>query len=84
MGMVVGDYMAKVPSFLMQCLMYQWASDDPCEIKVKVFGHTQARLRDRVPITVQPFSLAGTDAAAYLRSAAARIYSADCAANLAA
>jgi predicted O-linked N-acetylglucosamine transferase (SPINDLY family) len=70
--------------FLMQSLMYQCAWDDLDTIKQRVLTETRRRLADGLPITVQPFSLAGTDAPADLRLAAARSYSAYCAANVAA
>ena len=68
--------------FLMQSLMYQCAWDDLGEIKDRVLAETRRRLADNQPITVQPFSLAGTDAPADLRLAAARSYSAYCGANV--
>ena len=68
--------------FLMQSLMYQCAWDDLGEIKRRVMDETRRRLRDGLPISVQPFSLAGTDAPASLRLAAARSYSAHCAASV--
>ena len=68
--------------FLMQSLMYQCAWDDLGEIKRRVMDETSRRLRDGLPITVQPFSLAGTDAPPPLRLAAARFYSAHCAASV--
>jgi len=70
--------------FLMQSLMYQCAWDDLDAVKQRVLAETRRRLADDLPITVQPFSLAGTDAPADLRLAAARSYSAHCAANVAA
>lgn len=66
--------------FLLQSLMYQCAWDDLGAIKQRVLSETNRRLRDGVPITVQPFSLAGTDAPPAMRLAAARSYSAHCAA----
>lgn len=68
--------------FLMQSLMYQCAWDDLGEIKRRVLHETSRRLREGLPITVQPFSLAGTDAPPALRLAAARSYSAYCAASV--
>ncbi len=72
-----------VAPYLMQSLMYQCAWDDLGRIRQRVLDETRARLRDGLPITVQPFSLAGTDADAALRLAAARSYSRHCAANVA-
>ena len=69
--------------FLMQSLMYQCAWDGLDEIKQQVLDETSRRLRDGQPMTVQPFSLAGTDAPPALRLAAARAYSAHCAASVA-
>ncbi|MDA1101108.1 MAG: tetratricopeptide repeat protein [Proteobacteria bacterium] len=69
--------------YLMQSLMYQCAWDDLARIEQEVLAETAQRLRDGRPIKVQPFSLAGTDAPAALRLAAARSYSAHCAASMA-
>ncbi len=66
--------------FLMQSLMYQCAWDDLDQIKQKVLDETSRRLQHNLPITVQPFSLAGTDASPDLRLAAARSYAGHCAA----
>ena len=64
-----------VAPFLMQSLMSQCAWDDLDRIKQQVLDETRGRLDHGLPITVQPFSLAGTDADAALRLGAARSYS---------
>ena len=63
--------------------MYQCAWDDLGEIGQRVLDETRHRLNADLPITVQPFYLAGTDADAALRLGAARSYSAHRARNLA-
>ena len=68
--------------YLMQSLMYQCAWDDLAEIKRRVLCETRRHLAEGLPIKVQPFSLAGTDAPPELRLAAARSYSANCAAHV--
>ena len=68
--------------FFMQSLMYQCAWEDLSVIKQRVLDETRRRLADGLPITVQPFSLAGTDAPADLRLAASRSYAAHCAASI--
>jgi predicted O-linked N-acetylglucosamine transferase (SPINDLY family) len=60
----------------MQSLMYQCAWDDLAAVRQQVLDETRRRLDGGLPITVQPFSLAGTDADGALRQAAARSYSA--------
>lgn len=65
--------------FFMQSLMYQCAWDDLATVKQMVLDETHRRLADGLAITVQPFSLAGTDAPADLRLAASRSYAAHCA-----
>jgi protein O-GlcNAc transferase len=74
--------MDNLAPFLMQSMMYQCAWDDLADLKGRVMNETKRRLRDGLPITVQPFSLAGTDAPPALRLAAARSYSAHCAATV--
>ncbi|MBT3532847.1 MAG: tetratricopeptide repeat protein [Rhodospirillaceae bacterium] len=68
-----------VAPFLMQSLMYQCAWDDMPGIMQRVLDETRRRLRDDLPITVQPFSLVGTSADAALRLSAARSYTKHCA-----
>ncbi len=72
-----------VAPFLMQSLMYQCAWDDLAAVRQQVLDETRRRLDGGLPITVQPFSLAGTDADGALRLAAARSYSAHCAGQVA-
>ncbi|MFP6773341.1 MAG: tetratricopeptide repeat protein [Alphaproteobacteria bacterium] len=72
-----------VAPFLMQSLMYQCAWEDLGAVRQQVLEETRRRLDDSLPITVQPFSLAGTDADGALRLAAARSYSAHCARKVA-
>ncbi len=64
-----------VAPFLMQSLLSQCAWTDLGEVRQSVLDETRRRLRAELPITVQPFYLAGTDADAALRLAAAHSYS---------
>ncbi|MDP6563195.1 MAG: tetratricopeptide repeat protein [Alphaproteobacteria bacterium] len=69
--------------FLMQSLMYQCAWDDLEVVKHQVVADIQSQTERGEPVTVQPFSLCGTEATPALRLAAARSYAAYCTAGMA-